>query len=203
MLDKSHKKMKIISLKKTLLALALTSVAYSATADWNLNNKESTLNFISTKKLTVGEVHTFKSLNGVLKDNGKVSVDVTLSSVDTKIPKRDERMKKELFEILKFPKATVSTTVDVKAVNKLKVGETLLQPLELNLSIHGQTKEVEAEMRITALTGNKLLVSTVKPIVINADDFKLVAGLGVLKELAKLSSISTAVPVTASFIFEK
>ena len=191
------------SLKKILLTLVLTSVAYSATADWNLNNKESTLNFVSTKKLTIGELHTFKNLSGVLKDNGKVSVDVKLASVDTKIPTRDERMKKELFEILEFPNATVSTKVDVKAVNKLKSGETLVQTLPLNLSIHGQQKEVDAEMRITALTGNKLLVSTVKPIIINAIDFKLVAGIGVLKELAKLSSISTAVPVTASFIFEK
>lgn len=193
----------MISLKKTLLTLVLTSVAYSAAADWNLNNKESTLNFVSTKKLMIGELHTFKNLSGVLKDNGKVSVDVKLASVDTKIPTRDERMKKELFEILEFPNATVSTKVDVKAVNKLKSGETLVQTLPLNLSIHGQQKEVDAEMRITALTGNKLLVSTVKPIIINAIDFKLVAGIGVLKELAKLSSISTAVPVTASFIFEK
>jgi polyisoprenoid-binding protein YceI len=197
------KKMKITTLKKTLLTLILSSVAYSATADWNLNNKESTLNFVSTKKLTVGELHTFKNLDGVLKDNGKVSVNVTLASVDTKIPTRDERMKKELFEIVKFPKAMVSTTVDVKAVNTLKAGDTLLQTLTLNLSIHGKQKEVDALMRITALTGNKLLVSTVKPIIINASDFTLVAGIGVLKELAKLSSISTAVPVTASFIFEK
>ncbi len=195
--------MKNSGLKQTFLALILTSVAYSASANWALNNTESTLDFISIKNLSVGEIHTFKNLAGSLKDNGDVSVDVSLSSVVTKIPIRDDRMKKVLFEVTKFPKATMSTKVDISRINSLKTGESFLQTLPLDLSIHGQQKKVDAELRITALADNKLLAVTVKPVIINMGDYKLEKGVELLKALAKLSSINTAVPVTVSFIFEK
>ncbi|MCF6202852.1 MAG: YceI family protein [Methylococcaceae bacterium] len=193
----------IIGIKRTFIALLLASVSYTASAEWVLNNAESTLNFISIKKLTVGEVHTFKNLEGSLKDNGEVTVDVSLSSVDTKIPTRDDRMKKVFFEVVKFPKATVSTKVDVKRINSLKAGESFSQNLPLELSIHGQQNNIDAELRITALADNKILATTVKPIIIKMGDYKLEKGIELLKALAKLSSISTAVPVTVNFIFEK
>ncbi len=195
--------MKITGLKQTFITLLLISVSYSASAEWVLNNAESTLNFISIKKLTVGEVHTFKSLEGSLNDNGDVTVDVSLSSVDTKISIRDDRMKKVLFEVAKFSKATVSTKVDIKRINSLKAGESFLQNLPLELSIHGQQNKVDAELRITALAGNKILATTVKPIIIKMGDYKLEKGIELLKALAKLSSISMVAPVTVSFIFEK
>jgi len=195
--------MRITRLKQTLCALALSSMVFTASADWALNNADSSLNFISIKKQSIGEVHTFKNLEGTLKDNGNVTVDVALTSVDTKIPTRDDRMKKVLFEVAQFPKATVSTKADVKRIESLKSGESFSQKLELNLSIHGQQQTVDADMRITSLAGNKLLVSTINPIIINARDFEFEKGIKMLQELAKLTSISTAVPVTASFIFEK
>ncbi len=195
--------MKALQIKQTLLALVLGSTALSATADWTLNNANSSLNFISIKKLSIGEVHAFNSISGSLKDNGDAKVNVILSSLNTQIPKRDARMKKVLFEITKFPQASVTTKLDIKRINSLKVGESFSQTVELALSIHGQQQEVEANMRVTALANNKLLASTIKPIIINAKDFQLVKGIKVLRTLAKLPSISTAIPVTADFIFEK
>lgn len=197
------KKMKFTHLKQALLALALSTTAYSVSADWDLNNKESALNFISIKKLSIGEVHSFKSMKGSLKDNGEAQVTVNLKSVETMIPKRNERMKKELFEVIQFPQASVKTKLNIKKINKLKIGESYTEILELALSIHGQQQEVEADLRITALADNKILASTIKPIIIKASDFNFVKGIEVLRTLAKLPSISTAVPVSASFIFEK
>ncbi|MFK5949768.1 MAG: YceI family protein [Methylococcales bacterium] len=195
--------MKALQIKQILLALVLSTTALSATADWTLNNADSSLNFIAIKKLSIGEVHAFNSINGSLKDNGDAKVNVILSSVNTQIPKRDARMKKKLFEITKFPQASVTTKLDIHRINNLKVGESFSQTVELALSIHGQQQEVEANMRVTALANNRLLASTIKPIIINAKDFKLVKGINILRSLAKLSSISTAIPVTADFIFEK
>lgn len=195
--------MRITRLKQTVWALALSCMALSASADWALNNADSSLNFISIKKQSIGEVHTFKNLEGTLKDNGNVTVEVSLISVDTKIPTRDDRMKKVLFEVAQFPKASVSTKVDVKRIDDLKKGESFSQKLALELSIHGQQQKVDADMRITSLADKRLLVSTIKPIIINARNFELEKGIKMLKVLAKLPSISTAVPVTASFIFEK
>ncbi len=195
--------MKLFRLKQTLLAIALSTSVCTASADWALNNTESSLNFISIKKSTIGEVHSFEKLKGSLKDNGEAKVIVTLASLESMIPKRNERMKKVLFEISQYPQAMVTTKLDIHRINKLKVGESYTETLELALSIHGQQQEVEANLRITALKGNKILASTIKPIIINASDFNLVKGIDVLRTLAKLPSISTAIPVTASFIFEK
>ncbi len=93
--------------------------------------------------------------------------------------------------------------MDIKRINSLKAGESFLQKLPLKLSIHGQQNNIDAELRITALADNKLLATTVKPIIIKMGDYKLEKGIELLKALAKLSSISTVAPVTVSFIFEK
>lgn len=194
--------MKKIRLHNILLAFTLSVFTFSASAEWVLNNAESTLNVISIKKLKVGEVHSFKKLQGSLDNKGNVTLMVSLASVETNIPIRNDRMQQFLFEVPKFSEATVSTKIDIEKIIKMKVGESLIQTLPLELSIHGSKKVVDAEMRITSLVGNKLLVSTIKPMIINASDYALVKGIEKLTELAKLPSISTAVPVTANFIFE-
>ena len=194
--------MKKIRLHNILLACTLSAFTFSASAEWILNNAESTLNVTSIKKLKVGEVHSFKKLQGSLDDKGNVTLMVNLASVETNIPIRNDRMQQFLFEVPKFSEATVSTKINIEKITKMKVGESLIQTLPLELSIHGSKKVVDAEMRITSLVGNTLLVSTIKPMIINASDYALVKGIEKLTELAKLPSISTAIPVTASFIFE-
>jgi len=194
--------MKIALLKNILLPIALTCFTLTASADWVLKNSESSLNFISIKKLTTGEVHSFKDLQGSVKKNGDVNVSVKLSSVETNIPIRNDRMQQFLFEVTKFPQATASTKIDLKRIEKMKAGDSYTEKFPLKLSLHGHDLNVKAEMRISLLNGKKLLVSTIKPVIVNAADFALVKGLEKLQELAKLPSISTAVPVSASFIFE-
>lgn len=191
------------TLKKTLFAILLTSIASTASAEWVLKNTESTLNFISVKKSKIAEVHHFKNIAGNVNDNGEVTVSVKLDSVETNIPIRNERMQKFLFEVSQFPLAKVSTQIDNKEIDKLKVGDSFSKKLSFNISIHGQEQVINADMRMTLLAGNKLLVSTIKPTILNLSQFSLIKGIEKLKALAKLPSISSAVPVTVSFIFEK
>jgi hypothetical protein len=189
--------------RNVLLALALTGFASNAFAEWVLNNGESAIDFISIKKSKVGELHTFGTMAGSLKSSGEATVVISLESVQTMIPIRDERMKSMLFEVVTFPEAIVSTTVDHDRITSLKVGESILQSLQLSLSLHGEVKSIDADMRIVMLAGNKLLVSTSKPLIVNADDFTLGKGVEMLREVAKLPSISTAVPVTVNLVFDK
>jgi len=77
---------------KYVLPLALALAAPAALADWQLDNGDSTLDFISVKKSTVGEVHHFKQLSGSITDAGQASVDIELASVETNIPIRNERL---------------------------------------------------------------------------------------------------------------
>ena len=190
-------------LKKTLLTFALMGIACNASAEWVLNNAESNINFVSIKKNSVGEIHTFENLSGSLKKSGKAKIIISLSSVETMIPIRNDRMKAMLFEVDQFPESSISTTIDYSQVSKMKWGETLIQPLQFTLSLHGEEKMIEADARVVKLRGNKLLVSTIKPIMIDATDFSLGKGVEKLRKIANLPSISTAVPVMASLVFEK
>jgi len=193
--------MKISSLRGVLLALSLFSIAYNASAGWVLNNAESKINFISIKKSKVGEVHTFGKMRGAVKDNGDVTVTISLASVETNIPIRNDRMKSMLFEIGRYPESTVSTKVNFTQISKMKTGETLTQPVKLKLSIHGEEKLLDADVRVVKLAGNKILVSTTKPIIVNAADFSLEKGIEMLRKVAKLPSISPVVPVTINLVF--
>jgi len=56
---------------------------------------------------------------------------------------------------------------------------------------------------IAVTTDDKLVVSSKNPIMIQASDFGLVAGIQKLQELAKLPSIATAVPVSFVLTFTK
>lgn len=189
--------------RNIVLVLALTGFACSASAEWILNNSESTIDFISIKKSAVGELHTFGSLGGSLKTSGDATIVISLDSVDTMIPIRDERMKSMLFDVITFPDAIVSTKIDYNRITNMKAGESIMQSLQLRLSLHGEVKSVQADMHIVMLAGDRLLVATSKPIIVNAEDFSLGKGVDLLREIAKLPAISSAVPVTVVLVFDK
>ncbi len=190
-------------IKKTLLALALFAAAGNVSAQWALNNAASSIDFISVKNAAVAELNHFKKLQGTVSKNGEASVTIALASVETMIPIRNERLQSMLFEMQKFPQATVSTDVDLKRISNMKTGQSFVQPAQLALSLHGKEQTLKADLRIVKLRKNKLLVTTVRPVIVNADDFSLGKGIEALREVAQLLSISTAVPITASLVFEK
>lgn len=183
-----------------LFALGFSSYAF---ADWTLVNEESSLNYVSIKNLNVSELNTFKSLSGSINESGAVSININLGSVETKIPIRDERMQAMFFEIGKFAEAKISGSVNLARANKLAVGDTYTDSIKLKLSLHGMSKEVAGTAQITKLTNNRLLVTSIEPVIINSEDFGLIDGVEKLREIAKLTSINTTVPVTYSFVFKQ
>ena len=138
-----------------------------------------------------------------MSDSGAVSLSVNLRSVDTKIPIRDERMQNELFEVEQFATATISGNVDLAPIAQLAVGETYTDTLELTLSLHGVFKEVSSAVRITRLSAGRVLVSSLEPVIINADEYGLAQGIEKLRNLASLPTISWVVPVTYSLVFQE
>ena len=62
---------------------------------------------------------------------------------------------------------------------------------------------VYADLEVTRIANDKVVVATTEPIILDANSFDLGDGLAQLRELASLPSISTAVPVTFSFSFER
>ena len=74
------------------LSILLASSVASAT-QWQINNNESQVNFISTKKVNIAEVHQFDKIAGNLAETGEFSLAIDLASVNTGIEIRDSRMK--------------------------------------------------------------------------------------------------------------
>ena len=107
---------------KTLSFLLLAGATLSAHADWYLDGESSRLSFVSTKNANVSEVQRFLVLHGQVDPKGLARVEVEMDSINSGIPLRDERMRKELFEIEKFPEALITTQIDLRPINDLAPG---------------------------------------------------------------------------------
>lgn len=185
------------------ISLALLVIATSVQAEWVLDNSASAIHFVSTKKSQIAETHSFKEFRGGINDFGVLNIQITLDSVETLIPIRNDRMRELLFETDRFPLAAVTATVDVETLDQLSVGETIAQPLDVVLSLHGEKATVNAKLKAVKLTGEKLWVSTTEPVIVNLADFDLLNGLKQLQEIAGLPSISSAAPSTVDLVFRK
>jgi len=170
-------------------------------AQWELDNSQSVISFVSVKSNKIGEVNSFKDINGVIDDKGKMTLDVMLGSVETHIPIRNERIKSMLFKVDSFSKARISSALNLEKFKKLRVGEFYSDSVKLNLSLHSFANQVVAEVRVVKLSKKRFLATSIKPIVINASDYDLVTGIEKLRAVAKLPSISSAVPVIFNLVF--
>ncbi|MBV6822608.1 YceI family protein [Pseudomonas sp. PD9R] len=189
------------SVSQTLAILLLASASLSAHADWYLDGESSRLSFVSTKNANVSEVQRFLVLHGKVDPKGVAEVEVELDSINSGVPLRDERMRKELFEIEKFPEALITTQIDLRPINDLAPGAQLELRLPLTVDLHGKQHTYDAELLATRLDDRRFQVVTLEPLVINAEDFDLVPALESLRKVAGLSAISLSVPVGAVLIF--
>ena len=186
------------------LAALVSSVLFvsAAQAHWSLDNEASSLSFVTVKAEHVAEAHSFDRLSGTIGDNGDVEITIELASVNTMIQIRNERMQEMLFETNMFPEATISGSIDRDALTDMDAGASTARQIDFELSLHGQSVALAADVQITR-TGEGVVVSTLKPIIVMSDAFALTAGVEKLREVAGLSSISRAVPVSFTVVFEQ
>ena len=183
----------------TLACLLLTSAAH---AEWQLDNDRSRLSFISIKAGDIGEVHRFTQLSGAVQDDGSVELAINLASVDTLIPIRDERMRDLLFEVVAFPTATLTASVDLAQITSLAPGATLATALEGTLTVHGRANSLTAQITVARLSPTEVMVAAAEPVIVTAAGVGLSEGVEKLREIAGLPSISQAVPVSFVLVFE-
>jgi hypothetical protein len=74
--------------------------------------------------------------------------------------------------------------------------------LNFSLSMRDISRSYTADVMITRLD-EALVATTLKPIVVTADDFGLQTGVEALREVAGLPSISRAVPVSFTVLFDQ
>ncbi|MEL4387928.1 YceI family protein [Shewanella xiamenensis] len=178
------------------IAALSTLMSFSSVAQWQVIEQDSRVSFVSVKKGDIAEVHHFKQLKGILKDTGQFELTIPLISVATGIDVRDERMQHLLFEVSLYPELNLSAQVDSQMLEALAVDESKVVDIEGKIALHGKQQTKTFSVILTKVSDNKLMVSSFQPIIINANEFGLVAGVDKLRDIAGLSSISQAVPVS-------
>lgn len=196
---------------RRLSALALLPVLAVATAcsqpaaqgDWTLDAEASQLNFVSIKSGDIAEVHHFSGLSGSVSEDGTAELVIDLATVETGIVIRNERMREHLFQTDTYPQARLTAEIDLAALYDLAPGDQTELTLDGVLDLHGVQLPISADVLVSDLNGSRVIVSTQGPVMIHAEDFNLQAGLDTLQDLAGLPSITPAVPVTATLVFQR
>lgn len=190
------------ALSKIVILASGIIFSQQALASWHLDPLHSELHFVTVKNSAVTEVHSFRTIDGMINNQGVAVVDIDLASVNTHIEIRDERIKDMLFNVVNYPEASLSAQVDLKMLNGMKVGEIKTIPLTVDLSLYDHQQKIDTKVSVTALSDGAFQVNTLKPIVVDTALFDLTDGVKALQDIAKLDSIATSIPVTAQFVFQ-
>jgi polyisoprenoid-binding protein YceI len=199
-------------MKTTLVALLVAALSactsapgISAPAAYRIDAQQSALHFVTTKAGQAGvggvsEVGRFSRFDGSFGADGRITLDIDLASVDTGIGIRDDRMRSMLFNVAAMPKATFAAQVDPALV--ASIGVNASRDVELNgtLTLAGQTKPVAAKLRVARHESGSLHVATRTPIIVDARQFGMQAGVEALREVVGLNFLASAAPVTFSMV---
>ena len=183
-----------------LLSIVLAPTSYAA---WSLDNAHSRLSFVSVKATDIGEVHTFTQLHGGISDDGSVTVQIDLASVETLIPIRNERMLEFLFETNLFPDASITASLDTATIEALSADSVTGLEINAVLTIKGQAVPLTAMVFAAKLSHDTMIVMTQQPVLITSASIGLSDGVEKLREIAGLPNISQAIPVSFVFSFTR
>ena len=178
----------------TTTCMAAALAALPAQADWSINDA-SRVGFVSIKNNVIGENNAFQRVSGGISDAGAVTVNIDLTSVETGVGIRNERLQKMLFNVASFPQATVSAQLSDAQLMALKSGGSVAESVSVSIALHGKTVSKQVELA-AAQSGGTVRVTTTQPIVITAAEFDLEAGVAALQTIAGLNAISRSIPVT-------
>ena len=187
----------------TIVSAFLASLSLSALGDWELVPGESDIAFATIKNSAVVESHTFERFSGEVTLSGAANIRVDLASLETRIPIRNERMGTLLFNIDQFPSLDINSKLDVKSLANMEEGASTHLEVPAKINLHGTEANILLPLVVTRLSSKRFQVVTTKPVIAYASQFGLTEGVEALRLIAKLSTITPAVPVTFSLIFEQ
>ena len=174
-----------------LITLVVTG---SAHAGWDVT-ASSRVGFVSIKNNSIGENNVFEQVTGSISDAGRVALSIDLTSVETGVGIRNERLQRMLFEVGKFPTATVQATLSSSQLDALNAGVSVSETVKVTVSLHGVSVDKLAALSV-GVSEDGLRVTSTQPIVVTAQDFGLEAGVAALQAIAGLNAISRSIPIT-------
>jgi len=180
---------------------ALLLMAQATLADWRLTSA-SKVGYVSIKNNAIAEHNVFSGVTGSLSKKGQLKINIDLSTVETQVDIRNQRMRELFFEVTQYPQAVVTAELDVQELAQIDSGAPLEIVKPFTLSLHGVEATAEAHLRVVAV-GGRAWVSTVRPILISAADFGLEGGVFALQKIAGLEAIAAVVPVSIDLKFVK
>jgi len=180
---------------------ALLLMAQATLADWRLTSA-SKVGYVSIKNNAIAEHNVFSGVTGSLSKKGQLKINIDLSTVETQVDIRNQRMRELFFEVTQYPQAVVTAELDVQELAQIDSGAPLEIVKPFTLSLHGVEATAEAHLRVVAV-GGRAWVSTVRPILISAADFGLEGGVSALQKIAGLEAIAAVVPVSIDLKFVK
>lgn len=187
----------------TVLALAACSQPEAAmpSMSWQVDEPASSLTFVSVKNGDIDEEHTLTGLSGAMSEDGDVRIELDMTTVETFIPIRNERIAEHLFETLTYPVAQVTAELDYGALAAMeRVGEHMDTQIDFQLVLRDVALDLTGEVRVSWLETGRVRVETLAPVMVDADALDLTEGINTLRTLAGLDTIATRVPV--EFIVE-
>ena len=179
---------------RSLTCVLLLLVTQATLADWRLT-AASKVGYVSIKNNAIAEHNYFSGVTGSLNKKGQLKVSIDLSTVETQVDIRNQRMRDLFFEVMQYPEAVVTAQLDMQELAQVESGAPLELVKPFTLSLHGVESTAEAHLRIVSV-GGRAWVSTVRPILISAADFGLEGGVAALQKIAGLESIAAVVPVS-------
>ena len=155
--------------------------------------------FGSIKKDKIGEVNSFSGLKGTVDADGKADVTIDLTTLETNIDIRNERMLEHVFK--GAGEAQLTAQLDMDEVKGLAVGEMAVVDVEGALSLLGVSTELDLEMVVVRLAENKVMALSNDMVFVGTEELGVTAGIDKLMELAKLPGITRTSPVTLRRVF--
>jgi len=128
-----------------------------------------------------------------------VTVDIDLTSVQTNIDIRNERINEHVFG--GKAAATLTAQIDMDQLKAIAVGGMSTVDIEGSLGFLGQSVDIEAEMFVVRVSESQVVVSTNDMLFVSAEDLGISAGIDKLMALAKLPGITRTSPVTVRMVF--
>ena len=186
---------------RSLTCVSLLLVTQATLADWRLT-AASKVGYVSIKNNAIAEHNYFSGVTGSLNKKGQLKVSIDLSTVETQVDIRNQRMRDLFFEVTQYPEAVVTAQLDMQELAQVESGAPLEIVKPFTLSLHGVESTAEAHLRIIS-AGGRAWVSTVQPILISAADFGLEGGVAALRKIAGLEAIAAVVPVSVNLKLAK
>jgi len=181
-------------------SVAVSSVANNAA--WSLDTTASYLNFVTTKNTSNVEVHNFTTINGSISSANVATLTIDLSTVNTGVALRDQRMRDLLFDVVSFPSATVTVPVPTTLISSLAVGQSATTDISATLNLHGVNGTITTKVSVQKLSSNRVLVQSLSPILVKAGDYALADGVEALRAAVGIASINVSVPVDFALVFD-